>query len=67
MEKKLFWSLSDNEDLSSLYVRTLEEVKDYMVTGTPDLKPDDEDEFQFTVKAVFMTEEEFNNLPEYEF
>ena len=67
MEKKLFYSLSDNFDLSNLYLRDMQEVAEYIDNDIPNLEISDREEVEYTIKPVFMTQDEFDNLPEYEF
>ncbi len=63
--KKLYWHVTSNEDLS-IFTSDLNEAKvliegDY--DGYPELEREDI-EVEYTLTPVYMTEEEFNNLPE---
>lgn len=67
MEKKLYYQLSDGADISKIVMGLSgamtwieEDIKEFPV-GTP------EDEMpEYIITPVWMTDEEFNNLPEAE-
>lgn len=67
MEKKMFYALSDNCDLSNLYLPTLDSVKEFIENEVPNMSNEDLEEHEWQIKPVFMTQEEFDNLPEYQF
>lgn len=67
MEKKMFYALSDNCDLSNLYLPNLEAVKEFIESEVTNMGTDDLTEHEWQIKPVFMTQKEFDNLPEYQF
>ena len=67
MKKKLFLSVSDNFDLSNLYLKDMDAVTEYINGDIPNYNGDDINQIEWTIKPVFMTQDEFDNLPEYEF
>ena len=42
------------------------EVRDVIEADLGDMHPNDVEDVEYTIKPVYMTEEEFNNLPEWE-
>lgn len=61
--KKLYWLVESNGDLS-ITETTLENCK-YHIQGDFESLPDDEKaETKYTVTPTFLTEEEYNALPE---
>jgi hypothetical protein len=63
MEKKTFWLVTSNFDLSNT-VADLETVKD-LIDGDYDNQSDeDRKEVEYTIKPVLMTDEEYEKLPE---
>lgn len=57
--------LSDNADLGGLYLASMREVSEHIEMDLGDIEPSDRENVQYTVTPVFMTQTEFNNLPEY--
>lgn len=64
MEKKLYYQLSDGGDYSNVTM-DLSGVTAWL-EGDQDNCVDGEDMPQYTITPIWMTEEEFNNLPEAE-
>ena len=62
--KKIYFLVEDNEDLNLICDR-LVEIMRLIKTDLEDLKEDDEPH-QFIITPVWLTEEEFANLPEHE-
>lgn len=67
MEKKLYYQLSDNADVSRIVMKLsgamtwIEEDMKEFPAGTP------EDEMpEYTITPLWLTDEEFDNLPEAE-
>ncbi len=63
MEKKLYYQLSDNADVSKIVM----ELSGCMTRIEEDLKEvpeEDVKEFEYTITPIFLTDEEFANLPE---
>ena len=67
MEKKFFYALSDNFELSNLYLPDMDAVAEYIDGDTPNLTAEDKREIEYSIKLVEMTQDEFDNLPEYQF
>lgn len=65
MEKEVYFCLSDNSDLNGLYLANMDEVKEYILNDIGDVHPDEVDQLVYTIKIVKMTEDEYNDLPEY--
>jgi hypothetical protein len=65
MEKQLYYRLSDNADLNELYLSSMREVAEHIDMDLGDIEPSDRDKVSYTISPVYMTEEEYNNLPEY--
>lgn len=66
MEKQMYFKLSDNADLSDLYLASMREVTEHIEMDLGDMHPEDRDKAEYTITPVFMTEDEFSNLPEYD-
>lgn len=66
MEKELYYKLSDNADLSGLYLRNMREVTEHIEMDLGDIDHEDRENVEYTIQPVLMTEDEFNNLPEWE-
>jgi len=66
MEKEIYYLLSDNADLGGLYLRSMREVSEHIEMDLGDIDPADREKVQYIITPVLMTEDEFNNLPEYE-
>ena len=66
MEKELYFKLSDNADLGGLYLRNMQEVSEHIEMDLGDIQLEDRENVEYTIQPVLMTEDEFNNLPEYE-
>lgn len=67
MEKEIFYALSDNSDLKNLYLRNMNEVSEYIETDISDIEPEDREKVEYTIRLILMTQDEFDNLPEYQF
>ena len=67
MEKEIFFALSDNADLSNLYLENLDQVKEYILNDIGDIHPNEVEDVVYTIKPIRMTQQEFDNLPEYQF
>jgi len=65
-ENEMYYCLSDNGDLNGLYLASMREVSEHVEMDLCDVEPLDRHKVQYTITPVFMTETEFNNLPEYE-
>lgn len=65
LEKELYLILSDNADCT-IYLRNMHEVSEHIEMDLDDIHPQDRENVQYTIAPVYMTEEEFNSLPEYE-
>lgn len=65
MEKELYLILSDNADCT-IYLRNMREVSEHIDNDLGDIHPQERENVQYTITPVYMTEDEFNNLPEYE-
>lgn len=66
MEKKLFWSLSDNVELENLII-DLSSAMGHIEADMDNINRADAMEMEYTLKPVWMTQEEFDKLPEYQF
>lgn len=66
MEKQMYFRLSDNADLNGLYLANMTEVTEHILNDIRDVHLNEIDQLEYTIQPVFMTEDEFNNLPEYE-
>lgn len=67
MEKEIFYNLSDNADLSNLTLVNLDSVKEYILNDIGNIHPNEVRDVVYTICPVFMTQDEFYNLPEYQF
>lgn len=65
--KELFFKLSDNADLQDYHLPNLNEIRDYIETDLGNMHPDERELVVYTIQPVLMTQEEFDNLPEYQF
>lgn len=63
----MYYVLSDNYDLSNLYLPDLDAVKEFINGEIGNAVTEDLKQQEWTLRPVFMTEDEFANLPEYEF
>lgn len=63
MEKKLYWLLEDNGDLS-VYCESVEELTMLMEGEFESLERNEQEETQYTITPVWMTQQEYDNLPE---
>jgi len=64
MGKKLYYQLEDNDCISCIFPN-MEDVKDYIECDMTDMNEDDE--VVYTITPVWLTEEEFSQLPEANF
>jgi hypothetical protein len=64
MDKKLFWLLEDNGDTSV----TLPDLKSAIdiIESHLEVPQSELEQYQYTLTPVFMTDKEFENLPEAE-
>lgn len=67
MEKEIFYNLSDNADLDSLTLANLDHVKEYILNDIGNIEPEDRENIVYMIRPVLMTQDEFDNLPEYDF
>lgn len=67
MEKEIFYSLSDNADLGGLILANLDAVKEYILNDVGDVHPNEVEQLEYTIRPVLMTQDEFDNLKEYEY
>lgn len=61
--KKLYWLIEDNGDLSN----TCESPKvcaELIISSFDDLEKDEQEETQYTVTPVWLTNKEYEDLPE---
>lgn len=65
MEKKLYYLITSNEDLS-ITVESINTIAIIINEETHGRPEDEVKELEFIITPVFMTEDEFNNLPEAE-
>lgn len=63
MEKKLYWQIEDNGDLSCT-CSSPEECLMILEGEFNSLNDDEKEEAQYTITPVYLTEKEFENLPE---
>ena len=62
-EKELFWLVTDNGDMS-FHCRYLSEAADILELDILDVSPGDREEVFYTLTPVYMTESEFESLPD---
>lgn len=63
MEKKIFYLVSSNQDLSN-HVNNLHTAME-LIQGDIDCQDHGEiDELEYTIKPILMTEDEYEQLPE---
>ena len=65
-EKEMYYCLSDNADLGGLYLPNMTEVMNHIEMDLGDIEPSDRENVEYKITVVFMTQNEFDNLPEYE-
>lgn len=65
-EKEIYYKLSDNADLNGLYLASMREVSEHIEMDLGDIHLSDIENVQYTITPVYMTKEEFDNLPEYD-
>lgn len=63
MEKKLYYELSDNADVSKI-VMELSGCMAWIEGDMAGVTEKDDDEREYTITPVWMTDDEFANLPE---
>lgn len=63
MEKKLFWRIESNED-TSLTVDNLPTCQTIIETDIEGRPQSELEELQFTITPIFLTEDEYADLPE---
>lgn len=63
MEKKLYYNIQNNADLS-MTVKDVNCLKNIMDGDFHDLTQEQIEEYEYTITPVFMTDKEFRNLPE---
>jgi hypothetical protein len=62
-EKKLYWQLSDNGDVSNVTL-TLEAAFEWIKNEVESVIPSDSENYEYTLNPVWLTDEEFEALPE---
>ncbi len=67
MEKKQYYNLSDNYDLSNLTLCSMAQVADFINDDMKNLTPEIRDEVVYTIKPIMLTEKEYVDLGEYQF
>jgi hypothetical protein len=65
MEKKLYYQYSDNSDVEKAIMHNLEDCMNWIDADMEDANPDEDREY--TIIPVWLTDEEFESLPEAEF
>lgn len=65
MEKKLYYQLSDGSDYSNVTM-DLSGIMSWIEGDQDNCKEDNEDMPQYTITPIWLTEDEFDNLPEAE-
>lgn len=63
MKKKLYYQLSDNADTSHVTM-ALSGCMSWIDGDMDGVSEEDSKEFEYTITPIWMTEDEFNNLPE---
>ena len=63
MDKKLYFKFSDNQDVSGVTM-SLDGCMAWIHADLEGVPVEDISEFEYTITPVYMTEEEFRNLPE---
>lgn len=63
MEKKLYYKFSDGGDYSNV-IMELSGVMAWIEGDQSNFEEGDDDVPEYTITPVWMTEEEFNNIPE---
>lgn len=66
MEKKLYYQLSDTHDVSMI-VMDLSGCMEWIKSDMDGVSEEDSKEFEYTLTPIFLTDEEFENLPEANF
>lgn len=62
MEKKLYWLLESNYDLS-LICNDLTQVQIQMECDFDSLDDDEKEDHQYTITPQYLTQEQYENLP----
>lgn len=65
MKKNLYYKLSDNADVEGI-VMDLDGCMAWIEGDQENINEDDVDVIEYIIAPVWMTEDEFNNLPEYD-
>lgn len=63
--KQLYYQLSDNADVSKI-VLDLSGCMAWIESDLEGLSEKDMEDYQYTITPIWLTEEEYNNLPEIE-
>ena len=63
MEKKLYFKLSDGVDASNI-VMDLSGCMEWIKGDVDGVAEEDSEDYEYTLVPVWLTDEEFNNLPE---
>jgi len=66
MEKKLYYQFSDNNDVSNV-IMDLSGCMEWINADLNGVSPEDISEFEYTIKPIYLTDEEVASLPEAEF
>ncbi len=63
--KKLYYEFNDSMGVSNIVFQNLENIK-LVIEGVIENYSEKDREIAFTIKPVWLTDEEYNNLKEYE-
>lgn len=63
MKKKLFYQLSDGMDVSKI-VMDLSDCMEWIKTDMEGKTEEETEDYEYTITPIWMTEDEFENLPE---
>lgn len=62
MDKKLYWLVESNGDLS--VTCTADAIKDLIEGDLENTPSDEREDVEYTITPVWLTDEEYENLPE---
>lgn len=63
--KKLYYQFSDNQDVSKV-IMSLEDCKNWIESEMQNSSENDDYPMEFTITPIWLTDEEIEQLPEYE-
>lgn len=66
MEKEIYFVLSDNADLNGLYLPNMQAVTEHILNDIGDMHPNEVEQLQYQINIVRLTQDEYDNLPEYD-